>query len=190
MEAYRYQEFAYLVVPIMTGYEFFVAAKKERASRGDSPLGAYILDICGFIFMALIPALFIFTIACLEAGLFAFREETLARLDRYGVMFFFMGAWWQVYIIGALRARRSQGENLLKQVWIPFISLGIYISLLILWVSPWGLKWVSLGWFILFTLFMAIIKPSKRTVERVLWILAGITFFLENILFLWLETVV
>lgn len=190
MEGYRYQELVYLVVPISLGLEFFMAARKEKASDGARPLGAYILDLCGLIFTAVIPAMFIFTIVCIETKAFPLRLDTLARFDRYGVMFMFLGAWWQVYIWAALRARRFPPEQYLKKLWLPFLVAGIYISLLILWVSPWGLKWVSIIWFFALTGLLVLFKAGPRTVEKTMWVLAGLTFLIENIFFLWLETLV
>jgi hypothetical protein len=124
MEAYRYQELLYLIVPVMLGMEFFMCAREERRSRAEAPLGSYLLEFSGVLFMALIPAVFLFTIWASETKRFPFQEITLARLDRYGVMFFFMGAWWQVYLFGALRARRMEKKATDK--WY-------------LWVSPWNL---------------------------------------------------
>jgi len=190
MEAYRYQELAYLVVPVILGVEFFLNAKEEKKGKDEVPLGSYVLDICGFLFTALIPAIFILTIWAIESKAFPLREETLARFDRYAVMFLFMGAWWQVYMIGALRIRRLRDEVGFVNMWLPFLGLGIFISVLVLWVSPWGLKWVSIVWFLILTGIFSFVKKRYKTLERALWILAGITFVLENILFVWLETVV
>ncbi len=190
MQAYRYQELAYLIVPVMLGVEFFITAKDEKKGREETPIGSYILDFFGFIFMTIIPALFIFTIWAIEKGSFPFGEETLARLDRYGVMFMFMGAWWQVYLIAALRARRLRYDNKPIKLWGPFILLGVFISFLVLWVSPWGLKWVSVGWFFVLTAIMLVFKVKPKTLERVFWALAIFTFILENILFVWLESIV
>ncbi|RMG73291.1 MAG: hypothetical protein D6710_03610 [Nitrospirae bacterium] len=190
MQAYRYQEIAYLVVPIMLGYEFFRTARDEKRGKEETPIGSYVLDFFGFLFITLVPALFLFTIWAIEKGKYNFGVETLARFDRYGVMFMFMGAWWQVYIIAALRARRLQRENKPLSLWGPFLGLGIFISLLVLWVSPWGLKWVSVGWFIGLTGLLWALKVKPRTLEKLFWGLAIFTFFLENIVFIWLESIV
>jgi hypothetical protein len=201
VETYRYQEIAYLLVPIILGIEFFLLARDEKKS-GASSTGIYLLEISGFLSLVLIPALFIFTIGSLEYRLFPLQTESLARFDRYGVMFLFFGAWWQVYIFGAIRIRRARLRDtqvsksieekikLRSKAWIliPFICLGYYISLLILWVSPWGLKWVSIIWFSVIGL--CLLRSSLRTGERLLWSLAGITFLAENVLFIWLESIV
>jgi hypothetical protein len=190
MEPYRYQELIFLVVPVMLGMEFFMTSRNEKRGKKEIPLGSYVLDFCGFIFTALVPSIFIFTIWAIETGAFPFRETTLARLDRYGVMFFFMGAWWQVYMIGALRARRLSNMHSDMYLWGPFLGLGIFISLLVLWVSPWNLKWISIGWFIFIAGILHILKANPGIKEKVLWFLAGITFFVENILFMWLEAII
>lgn len=129
METYRYQQLAYLIVPIMLGIEFFLCAKAERHEKEGTPLGSYLLDLFGFVFMALIPAVFIFTIWALEYKLFQQQIIFLARLDRYIVLFFFFGAWWQIYMFGALRARRIQKiEDKKWYLSIPFLVLGLFIS--------------------------------------------------------------
>jgi hypothetical protein len=190
MEAYRYQELAYLIVPVTLGVEFFMTAKNEKRDKQETPIGSYVLDLWGFIFFALIPAMFVFTIWAIESGSFPFSTETLARLDRYGVMFFFMGGWWQVYIITALRARRAEEGRGMLYIWGPYLFFGVFVSLIVLWVSPWNLKWISVGWFLFLAGLLKALKVKPKTIEKVFWILAGLTFVAENIVFVWLETVV
>lgn len=191
MEAYRYQELAYLVVPVLVGIEFFLCAREEKRGRDDTPLGYYVLDFFGFVFTALIPAVFIFTIWAIESQAFPQQGIPLARLDRYGVMFFFMGAWWQVYLFTALRARRMNGKEGMKAyLWVPFIGFGLFISFLVLWVSPWNLKWISVAWFFLLFGILQVFGARYKTIERTMWVLTALTFAVENVLFLWLESVV
>ncbi|GBE00224.1 hypothetical protein BMS3Abin07_02273 [bacterium BMS3Abin07] len=191
MEAYRYQQIAYLIVPIMLGMEFFMTARFEKSGREETPFGSYVLDFFGFLFAGFLPAVFIFTIWALEAKKFIFGWDTLARLDRYAVMFFFFGAWWQIYMLTALRARRCRGLKLSGwYVWLPYIGLGIFVSLLILWVSPWNLKWVSVFWFLLIFALLKIFKVSMRITEKIFWVLTVLTFLMENLMFIWLESVI
>ena len=191
MEAYRYQELVYLIVPIMLGMEFFISAREEKKDREEVTLGFYVLEFFGFIFMALFPAVFIFTIWAIETHAFPAQELALAKLDRYAVMFFFMGAWWQVYLFGALRARRIDKKEAGRfYLWGPFLVLGTFISFLVLWVSPFNLKWISLGWFFLICGILSVIKAKPKIIERTMWVLAGITFFFENVLFIFLESVI
>jgi hypothetical protein len=191
MEAYRVQQLVYLVVPVMLGMEFFMAARDEKKDREETPLGYFILETLGFLFMALLPAIFIFTIWAVESKAFPQQTVPLARFDRYAVMFFFMGAWWQVYLFGALRARRmakyARGRAYL---WAPFVGMGIFISFLVLGVAPWNLKWVSVGWFLLFAGGLMLCKTGPRAVERTMWVLTAVSFVGENLLFLWLDSVV
>lgn len=190
MEAYRMQQFAYLVVPVMLGLEFFIAAKDEKKVEEETPFGSYVLDFFGFVFVALFPAFFIFTIWAVEGKKFIFGAETLARFDRYGVMFFFLGAWWQVCIISALRARRLVRRGRSDwYVWAPYLLLGAFISALILWVAPWGLMWVSVAWFVLSFGALKFLRVSYRNIERVFWVLALCFFLFENALFIFLESV-
>ncbi|MEW6108291.1 MAG: hypothetical protein AB1632_03845 [Nitrospirota bacterium] len=191
MEAYRYQQFAYLIVPIMLGMEFFICARDERKGKEETNLGYYILELLGFVFMTLFPAVFIFTIWAIETKAFPGQSIPLARLDRYAVLFFFMGAWWQVYMFGALRARRLvRSETKKLYLWMPFLGLGAFISFLILWVSPWNLKWISVAWFFLIFAALNILRAKPKMVERTMWALAAVTFFFENVLFIWLESVI
>jgi hypothetical protein len=189
VEAYRYQELAYLIVPIMLGMEFFMTARSERKGGGETPFGSYVLDFFGFVFAALIPAIFIFTIWTLETERFVLHHNTLARFDRYAVLFFFLGAWWQVYMLAALRARRMREMNVSDwYIWLPYIGLGVFISFLILWVSPWKMKWVSVFWFVFTFSVLKLLKVSAKGIEKVFWFLAIFTFVSENLLFIWLET--
>jgi branched-subunit amino acid transport protein len=192
MEVYRFQEFAYLAIPVALGLEFFLNAKDERQGKEDVPLGSYVLDFLGFVFAALIPAIFVFTIFAVESKMFASQTIALARLDRYAVLFLFMGGgWWQIYMFTALRARRMlKDKKSMWYLWTPFIAAGIFISLLVLWVSPWNLKWISSGWFLLIFGILAGTKARMKTVERTMWSLAGFTFFVEILIFIWLDSIV
>ncbi len=191
MQAYRYQQFAYLIIPLLLGLEFFISARDEKAGREDTPLGSYVLDILGFLSSALVPAIFIFTIWTVETKAFPLQDITLARLDRYAVLFLFLGSWWQVHMIGALRARRMEKRRTGKwYLWGPYLLLGIYISLLILWVSPFGMKWFSIALFLATFGILRSTKARPKTVERVLWVLCILFFILENIGFMFMETVV
>jgi hypothetical protein len=154
-------------------------------------MGFYLIEFFGFTFMALVPAIFIFTIWAIESNAFPMQTIPLARLDRYGVMFLFMGAWWQVFMFAALRARRmGRYEARWLYLWAPFLALGTFISLLILWVSPWNLKWVSVIWFFMLAGLLSAIRAGAKTVERTMWVLSALIFIAENIGFLWLESVV
>ena len=191
MEVYRYQQFAYLVVPVLLGIEFFICARDEKKGKEEIPLGFYLLDFLGFLFMAVVPAIFIFTIWAVETKSFPQQIVPLARLDRYGVLFFFMGAWWQIYLFGALRARRMvDKEKKVAFYWVPFLALGIFVSLLVLWVSPWNLKWISVAWFFLIFGILTVLKARFKIIERTMWVLTGLTFVVENALFIWLESVI
>lgn len=190
MESYRYQQLAYLIIPILVGMEFFLTAKTEKQGSEEAPFGSYVLDFFGFVFIALIPAVFIFTIWAVETKRFMVSVETLARFDRYAVMFLFMGSWWQVYILSALRARRLRKSQVSDwYVWVPYIVLGIYGSALVLWAAPWGLMWFSLLWVLMTFGVLKFFKVSAKNIERIFWVMALIMFLMENILFIFLESV-
>jgi hypothetical protein len=191
MSPIRYPELAYLVIPVLLGLEFFICAKNEKKEKEETPLGSFLLDFFGFFFMALIPAIFLFTIWAVETKAFPLQDMTLARLDRYAVIFFFLGSWWQVHMIAALRSRRIKEADPGKWcVWAPYLILGIFTSLLILWVSPFHLKWVSVAWFLTVFGILRIFKARTKTIQRVFWLLSVFFFIVENVMFIFLETVV
>jgi hypothetical protein len=150
------------------------------------------LDACGYGFIAFIPAIFLFTILSLEYQRFPLLTQVLHRFDRYGVMFMFLGSWWQVFLITALRARRAadSGSSMLLSVWVPYLLLGVFISALILWVAPFNLMWVSIFWFLASFGLMAAVKVSPGKVCRVFMVLAVFVFVGENILFIILDAIV
>jgi hypothetical protein len=192
MEGYRYQQFAYLIVPLTVGVEFFLTSKNEKKLSGKVTTWTVVMEALGYLFTALVPALFLFTIFSLESHRFPIVEHILHRLDRYGVMFFFLGSWWQVFLIASLRARRigeQEGRMFLK-VWFPYLAYGGFISALILWVAPWNLMWVSFFWFIgTFGLF-AVLDVSPRKTAKVFLVLAVVVFFIENVFFIVLDAIV
>ena len=92
-------------------------------------------------------------------------------------------------MIVALRARRMRELTVNDlYIWVPYIGLGTFISFLILWVSPWNLKWVSVVWFVFTFGVLKLLRISAKGVEKVFWFLAAFTFVSENLLFIWLET--
>ncbi len=94
-------------------------------------------------------------------------------------------------MIGALRARRLADDDVNKwRLWVPYLGLGIFISLLILWVSPFHLMWVSIVWFVAVFGILRSTKAKRKTIHRVLWVLVVFFFILENIMFIFMETVV
>jgi hypothetical protein len=191
MDIYRYQELAYLAVPVVLGMEFFLSAKVEKKGREETPLGSYVLDFFGFVFTALLPAIFIFTIWAVESKSFPLQGMALAKLDRYAVLFFFVGGWWQIFLFGALRARRMKAQKAGKwSLWGPLITLGVFISLLVLWDSPWNLKWISLLFYLLIFGLLNVFKAGMKTIERTMWVLSVITFIMVNIMFILLESLV
>jgi hypothetical protein len=107
-------------------------------------------------------------------------------------MFFFLGSWWQVFLITALRARRTAdaGGSMLLSVWVPYLVLGAFISALILWVAPFNLMWVSVFWFVASFGLLAVTKVPAGKVCKVFMVLAGFVFISENILFIILDAIV
>jgi len=192
MEGYRYQQFAYLIIPLTLGVEFFLTARAERKKEGKESAKAVSMDALGYLFIAIIPAMFLFTIFSLEYKRFPLMVQLLHRLDRYGVMFFFLGAWWQVFLITALRARRvaERGGKCFLEVWCPYLALGGFISALILWVAPWNLMWVSVLWFVGTCSMCGIVGTAPQKVSKIFIVLALLVLIGENILFIMLDAIV
>ena len=192
MEGYRYQQFAYLLVPLTAGVEFFVTARAERKKSGKESARAVLMDVFGYVFVALVPALFFFTIISLESHRFPLLEQLLHRFDRYGVMFFFLGAWWQVFLITALRAARAadRGTKPFAMVWMPYLCFGVFISALILWSAPFNLMWFSVFWFLSTFCLLAAIGVSPAKLARLFLVLAVLILIGENILFIILDAIV
>ncbi len=192
MESYRLQQVAYLAVPLMTGVEFFLTARAERKKTGKESALTVVMDTLGYVFLGIIPALFLFTIYCIETRRLPIVTDLLHRLDRYVVMFFFLGAWWQVFLITSLRARRTMmGEgNLFRSVWLPYVTCGFFISALILWVAPWNLMWVSVFWFIATFVIFALLGVAPGKLSKIFFILTVLVFIIENILFIVLDAIV
>jgi len=192
MEGYRYQQFVYLIIPLIAGIEFFRCARSVRKKAGKESARAVTMDACGYAFMGFIPVVFLFTIFSLEYHRFPLLVQVLHRFDRYGVMFFFLGSWWQVFLITALRARRTadSGGSLLFSVWIPYLVLGAFISALILWAAPFNLMWVSIFWFVASFGLLSAIRVSADKICKVFMILAIVVLVGENILFVILDAIV
>ncbi len=192
MEGYRYQQFAYLIVPLSVGVEFFLTARAERKKAEKESARAVVMDALGYVFAALIPAMFLFTIFSLEYKRYPLMAPFLHRIDRYGVMFFFLGAWWQVFVITALRARRNADRqgSCFAQVWCPYLLFGAFISALILWVAPWNLMWVSFFWFVGSCGLCGLFGVSPSKVSKIFVVLAVFVLFCENILFIMLDAIV
>lgn len=83
----------------------------------------------------------------------------------------------------------NEEKNMLYY-WGPFLALGIFISMLVLWVSPFNLKWISVAWFFFIFGSLSVFKAGLKAIERTMWVLAGFTFIFENALFIWLENVI
>jgi hypothetical protein len=192
MESYRYLQFLYLIIPLTVGIEFFLTAQQERKTMSKESAIALIMEAGGYLFTTLIPALFLFTIFSLAQHRLPLPEQFLHRLDRYGVMFFFLGAWWQIFLITSLRARRAAagGKPIFACVWCPYLALGLFVSALILWTAPFGLMWFSVLWFAASYGVLNLFDVSPLKVSKVFLILAGLTFIGENFLFVLLDAII
>ena len=192
MESYRYQQFLYLIIPFIVGIEFFLTAQQERRTQNKESATAIMMDAGGYFFTALIPILFLFTILSLSQHRLQLSGDLLHRVDRYGVMFFFLGAWWQIFLITGLRARRAAavGKPIFTCVWCPYLALGLFVSALILWVAPFGLMWVSIFWFAASYGVINLLDLSAPKVSRVFFILTGLMFVGENFFFMIIDAVV
>jgi hypothetical protein len=192
MESYRYLQFLYLIIPLTVGVEFFLTAQQERRTLSKESAVAILMDAGGYVFTALVPALFLFTIFSLSQHRLQLPEQLLHRMDRYGVMFFFLGSWWQIFLITGLRARRaaSTGKPIFSCVWCPYLVLGLYVSALILWTAPFGLMWFSVFWFAASYGVLYLFDVPAVKVSKVFLILAALTFAGENFFFVILDAII
>jgi len=181
----------YLVVPVTVGYEFFMCSRDERRGKEEAPVGSLVLDFFGVVFMGLVPALFVFTLWALNSRFLQLQEDTIHRLQRYGVFFMFLGAWWQVYLYGALKGRRvRKNGQAARNLWGSFLLLGTFASILVAWNFPWHLNIVSALWFFLLTAILVAFRVKPVNVERTLWGLTVVTFAMENAVFVWFNAIV
>ncbi|MBI5143071.1 MAG: hypothetical protein HZA20_12915 [Nitrospirae bacterium] len=186
-----FQLVLYLVIPVMLGYEFLLCAKDEKAGKDEATMGSIMLDFFGILFIGLIPAIFIFTLWAVNSRFLPLQTDTIHFLQRYGVFFMFLGAWWQVYIFAAVRARRVRKNGLpSKSLWLPYALLGAFASLVVAWNFPWHLDLISVAWFMVIAGMINFIGFKPMNVERVFWMLALFTFIAENILFVWFNAIV
>jgi len=192
MESYRYLQFLYLIIPLTVGIEFFLTAHQERETLSKESVVAIVMDAGGYLFTALIPALFLFTIFSLSQHRLPLPEQLLHRMDRYGVMFFFLGSWWQIFLITGLRARRAAaaGKPIFSCVWCPYLALGLFVSALVLWTAPFGLMWFSVFWFAASYGLLNLFDVSALKVSKVFLVLAGLTFLGENFFFVVLDAII
>lgn len=187
-----FQLLLYLVIPVMLGYEFLLSARDEKAGRDEATMGSIMLDFFGILFIGLVPAIFIFTLWAVNSRFLPLQSDTIHFLQRYGVFFMFLGAWWQVYIFAAVRARRVRKNNMppSKMLWLPYALMGTFASLVAAWNFPFHLDLISVAWFMGIAFFMKFIDFKPINVERIFWILALFTFIAENILFVWFNAIV
>jgi hypothetical protein len=74
MEPYRYQQIAYLIVPVSLGIEFFLSAKEEKKDKETAPVGPT-LDF--HISFCPCPTIFFFTIWAIENKTFPRQDIML-----------------------------------------------------------------------------------------------------------------
>ncbi len=144
--------FIYLVVPFYLGLQLSLLARDERAGEKARSLGSYALDIFGLMFAVGVPALFVVS-ALAIFKLSGVYPEFMGAVFQYVLMFFFLGAWWQFFVIMALKAYRDRdrGPNRLNYL-LFYAAGGIFISLNAFLGGEWFLKWMSL-------FFLAVIAP-------------------------------
>ncbi len=192
MEGYRYQQLAYLIIPILLGTDFFKTARVVRSRAAKETAWTVIMEGLGYAFIVLLPALFLFTIISIEYRHLPLFTALLHRFDRYCVMFFFLGSWWQVFLLTALRARRvADGEKHVRAtIWVPYLLCGAFISGLILWAAPWNLMWVSVFWFVASCGIFLVLDTPPLKIYKTFLVLAIVGLIVENILFMALDAIV
>ncbi len=144
--------FIYLIVPFYLGLQLSFLAKDERTVNKDHAAGSYALDALGLLSAVGVPVFFIVsTLAIFKLG--GRYPELMGGIFRYGLLFFFFGAWWQFFVIMALKAYRDRDKKVSKLNYLLFfVAGGVFISLNAFLGGEWFLKWMSL-------IFLAMVAP-------------------------------
>lgn len=139
----------WLAVPFYIGLQLSFVAQDERKANKEFSLGSYMLDAVALFFSVGLPAfMLIFSFAVFKVA--DRHEAVLALLFRYVVMFFFLGIWWQVFLIMSIRAYRDRGKEIKWLNYLAFYALlSVFTSLNAFLGGEWFLKWGSLIFFAL-----------------------------------------
>lgn len=176
----------YLAVPFYLGIQFSILAKEERRAHKDYKLGSYALDAVGLLFSVGVPALFLVSsLAIFKMD--ASRSELMAGVFRYGLMFFFLGAWWQFFGIMALKAYINKDRHVNRIRYLLFYLGGsVFISLNLFLGGEWFLKWMSLAIFAVAA--PLVILPCSKMCKAYL-IASVAAFILQTAGFIWFSSV-
>ena len=153
----------YLAVPFYLGLQFKMAAKAEKQTF---KVNVYTMDLLGVLFSYIIPAFVIIA----SLGVYKYGTQyphVMSIVLRYGLMFLFMGMWWQLFGIMAMKAYRDwTGEAVVnKGKYILFYAVAsVFVSLTAFIGGEWFLKWMSLT-------FLAVAAPI--TFLPIKWVCVG-----------------
>jgi hypothetical protein len=140
-----------LAVPFYLGLQFRMAAKVEKKTY---KINICTMDMLGLLFSVVIPVFVIIS----SVGIYKYGTqypELMNIVFRYGLMFLFMGMWWQLFGIMAVKAYRdwTNEVEVKKGRYLLFYAIAsVFVSLTAFIGGEWFLKWMSL-------IFLAIAAP-------------------------------
>jgi hypothetical protein len=152
----------WLAVPFYLGLQLSFVAQDERKARQGYSVGSYLIDAVALMFAVLLPAfMLIFSLAVFKAA--DRHPEALAIMFRYVVMFFYLGIWWEVFVIMAIKAYRDRGKKINRVNYAAFYALvAIALSINAFWGGEWFLKWLALFLFALVSPLL-LLPPEKMS---------------------------
>jgi len=168
----------YIAVPFYLGLQFRLAAKTEKQTY---KINICTMDALGILFTVVIPLFVIIS----SIGVYKFGTEyphLMSIVFRYGLMFLFMGMWWQLFGIMAVKAYRdwTSGAEVNKVKYLLFYAAAsVFVSLTAFIGGEWFLKWMSL-------VFLAVAAPIL--VLPIKWVCVG--FLVAGVVALLVQTLV
>ena len=153
----------YLAVPFYLGLQFRMAAKVEKRTY---KINVCTMDLLGLLFSVVIPAFVVIA----SLGVYKYGTQypqVMSVVFRYGLMFLFMGMWWQLFGIMAVKAYRDWTSEAVvnKGKYLLFYAVAsVFVSLTAFIGGEWFLKWMSL-------IFLAVAAPI--TFLPIKWVCVG-----------------
>jgi len=177
----------WLVVPFYLGLLISFVASDERKAKKDHAVGSYMLDAVALFFSVGVPAfMLVFSFAVHKVS--GRHTEALAIVFRYVVMFFYLGIWWQLFVIMAIKAYRDRNKEIKRLGYFLFyIIASVFLSLNAFIGGEWFLKWGSL-------FFFAVASPilflSPRNMSKAFLALAVVGLVVQTIGFIYVSAMV
>ncbi len=177
----------WLVVPFYIGLQLSFVAQEERKAKKEHSLGSYMLDAVALCFSVGVPAFMVlFSFAVFKVA--DRHTDVLAILFRYVVMFFFLGIWWQVFLIMSIKAYRDRAGEINRLKYFVFYALlSVFTSLNAFLGGEWFLKWGSL---IFFAIAAPITLLPPRKMSMAFLAVAVLGLLLQTVGFIYVSAIV